>query len=279
MATGCIMFVFEAAKQALHPKITIWTSHTVTILFATLVAAVVSFTVLRKEERSPHPVSLPVLTSRQVGMRLGTAFGLLVAILIGIGCLGLSRMDQINAKREEMLGRQWAKLQLAREALMYSNRNSRITMEIFLLNDKRLIDPLLKTRAENTRKISELVATIESQCDSPEEKQLLAAVKDARTPYIASYLRALHLLVDENQQEAARAIMVQETSPALFKYHDTWNNFVQFQMEQMDKIRETGKYDSVRDALTGLLNRRHMEESLERELLGSARNDKPLAHT
>jgi diguanylate cyclase (GGDEF)-like protein/PAS domain S-box-containing protein len=52
MLTFCIMFVFEAAKQALDPNITIWTSHTVTILFATLVAAVLSFAVLRKEERS-----------------------------------------------------------------------------------------------------------------------------------------------------------------------------------------------------------------------------------
>src|ERR1035437_9383758 len=52
MLTFCISFVFEAAKQALRPTITIWNSHAVTILFATLVAAILSFTVLRKEERS-----------------------------------------------------------------------------------------------------------------------------------------------------------------------------------------------------------------------------------
>jgi diguanylate cyclase (GGDEF)-like protein/PAS domain S-box-containing protein len=51
MTTFCIMVVFEVAKQALHPRVSIWTSHTVTILFATLVAAVLSFAVLRKEER------------------------------------------------------------------------------------------------------------------------------------------------------------------------------------------------------------------------------------
>jgi diguanylate cyclase (GGDEF)-like protein len=42
-------------------------------------------------------------------------------------------------------------------------------------------------------------------------------------------------------------------------------------------LRETLKYQSVRDSLTGLFNRRHMEESLERELLRSARNGKPVA--
>jgi diguanylate cyclase (GGDEF)-like protein/PAS domain S-box-containing protein len=52
MLTFCIMVIFEVAKQALRPTITIWVSHAVTILFATLGAAVLSFTVLRKEERS-----------------------------------------------------------------------------------------------------------------------------------------------------------------------------------------------------------------------------------
>jgi diguanylate cyclase (GGDEF)-like protein len=36
------------------------------------------------------------------------------------------------------------------------------------------------------------------------------------------------------------------------------------------------KYQAVRDPLTGLFNRRHMEESLERELLRAARNAKPV---
>jgi hypothetical protein len=132
----------------------------------------------------------------------------------------------------------WVKLQLTREALRLSHRNSSITTEVFLLNDKRLVDRLLTSRAENTQKISEIVAKLESRCDSPEEKQLLAAVKDARAPYVASYVRVLHLAVDEKKHEAARAIMVKETTPAFFKYHDAWNNFVRFQMNQMDNSSE-----------------------------------------
>jgi len=60
-------------------------------------------------------------------------------------------------------------------------------------------------------------------------------------PYVTSYLRALHLLVDEKQQEAARAVMVQETTPALFRYHDAWNSFAQFQMDQMDKAAKDSR--------------------------------------
>ena len=41
-------------------------------------------------------------------------------------------------------------------------------------------------------------------------------------------------------------------------------------------LRDTLKYQSLRDALTGLFNRRHMEDSLERELLRAARSQTPV---
>ena len=175
------------------------------------------------------------MMTNHVGTKLGLAFGLLIAILIGIGFFAVRRMDQINADLLSDLADQRVKLQLAREALAYSSQNSRITMEIFLLNEKRHIDPLLATRAANTQSITELVSKIERQCDTPAEKQMLAAVKGARAPYVQSYLRALHVLLDEHKVEAARSIMVQETTPALFKYHAAWAAFLKLEMDEMDQ--------------------------------------------
>jgi PAS domain S-box-containing protein len=174
------------------------------------------------------------MKSQQIGTRLGVAFGVLIAILSGIGYLGLSRADQSNANLNDILGKRWIKMQLAREALTYSNRNSRITMQIFLLKDQKAIGLLLAQRAENSKKIMELLSEIGTRCESEDEKKLFDLVREARTPYINSYLRALHLLVDEQKRDAAAAVMVQETLPALFKYHAAWNDFVQFQMDQVD---------------------------------------------
>ena len=50
----------------------------------------------RAADRSLSPSGMD---ARPIGMRLGAAFAILVAILMGIGILGLSRMDQINAHR------------------------------------------------------------------------------------------------------------------------------------------------------------------------------------
>jgi len=96
--------------------------------------------------------SLPAgsLKNRRISLIVGASFAILIALLIALGYLGVNRMDRIGSDLDEILATRWSRVQLAREALMYSNRNSRIVMEVFLLNDKRLVAPLLTTRAENT---------------------------------------------------------------------------------------------------------------------------------
>jgi len=106
-------------------------------------------------------------------------------------------------------------------------------MEIFLVQDRAQTNLLLARRAENTKKITALVAEITSRCESAEERQRLSAVGATRKPYVDSYLRALHLLVDERKRDVAVAVMVNETLPALVKYHAAWEEFVDFQRDQM----------------------------------------------
>ena len=174
------------------------------------------------------------MKNKYIGLRLGTAFAVLIVILVGIGQLGLRRTQEINKALSDIAGRQTAKLQLAQRALELSNRNSRITMELFLVPNRALIEPLLAARLENTRNISEVMAEIEGRCESVQENQRLSAVKEARTLYIDSYMRALHLLVDKKQHNAASAVMVNEALPALLRYYSAWNEFVEFQKDQVD---------------------------------------------
>jgi signal transduction histidine kinase/DNA-binding response OmpR family regulator len=171
----------------------------------------------------------------QINMRLGVAFGLLIALLIAVGALGLRQMGRIDAELEDIVNKRWAKVQLAREALFFSNLNNRITMETFFFKTKEEIDPLLVQRARNTETISAILAKLERELASPREKQLLDAVKAARTPYIESYERGIHLLINEQKIEDARSNMLTDTLPLLLVYHDAWNTFVEFHSAQMDE--------------------------------------------
>jgi len=144
-------------------------------------------------------------------------------------------MGRIDGELEDIVNKRWAKVQLAREALFFSNLNNRITMEIFFFKTRQEIDPLLVQRAQNTERISAIVSKLERELDSPREKLLLDAIKAARTPYVESYERGINLLVNQQKDEAARANMLANTLPRLLVYHDAWNTFVEFHSNQMDE--------------------------------------------
>jgi PAS domain S-box-containing protein len=173
---------------------------------------------------------------------LGVAFAVLIAMLVGIGESGLRQMKGIDKSLSDIAN--WSDTtQLARQALTLSNSNSRITLEIFLLRDRALVDSLLAERSENSKKIAELLVQIASRCESEKEKRLLSAVEATRKPYVDSYLRALHLLVDEGERDAAVAVMVNETLPAILNYHAAWNEFVDFQNNQRDLAAKQTEVD------------------------------------
>ncbi|MFZ0913998.1 MAG: diguanylate cyclase [Candidatus Korobacteraceae bacterium] len=187
------------------------------------------------------PPKPPIKDSRQLSAGLGMSFALLIVILLGTAYLTLHRMQRMNASAEETLNEGLLELQLGQEALRYSSENSRITMQIFLVQRQEEIDELLARRAENTRQISVLVAALEAHCDSGEGKRLLATVEQTRGPYIDSYLRALHLLLSEKNRVAATELMVQQTTPALYRYHAAWEDFLRFNNEQVRVANEQSK--------------------------------------
>ncbi|MGO9370179.1 MAG: EAL domain-containing protein [Terriglobales bacterium] len=169
-------------------------------------------------------------------MRLKLALSLfaLIAILTGIGQLGLRRMQEISETLNDITGKQSAKLELAERALELSNDNSRIAMEIVFLENRALVDTLLAARSENSKEISRLLDEIKGHCNSEKEKQLLSAIEGTRRLYVASYLRAIHLLVDDKRHKEAEATIVSETIPALIQYHAALREFVEFEKDRLD---------------------------------------------
>jgi hypothetical protein len=150
-------------------------------------------------------------------------------------------MAETDSQLSDMVEGRWTIVKLANEALRYSSRNNRITMQIFLLKRRQDITPLLAERARNTDTISELLAQIEARVGSGEEKKLLRAIWECRKPYIDSYKEALALLLDQGDFEKARLKMVNVTLPRLIDYHNAWEQFVQFQDDQMKKAGAAGK--------------------------------------
>jgi signal transduction histidine kinase len=175
------------------------------------------------------------MKQNSVMIKVSVAFLLLTTILIAIEWFALSRMKRSNAQMQETISQRWSKVRLAAEALRYSNLNNRITMELFLLRDKAEIESRLHQRAENTESITGIVKTLAEKIESTHEAELIDKVQQMRVPYIASYQRGIHLLVDEHNPRAAQDNMIQDTLPRLRAYHDAWSEYVDFERAAMDR--------------------------------------------
>src|ERR1700739_1713053 len=113
--------------------------------------------------RIPLSVRLRVnkrMSRISIGVRLAIAFTFLVSILIVVGWLGLNRMARINADLNDINYRRWSKLQLAQEALTYSNMNNRLLQGAILSGRKEEVASLQGQRERNTKRIADIIQTL-----------------------------------------------------------------------------------------------------------------------
>ena len=183
-----------------------------------------------------------------LGVRLGLSFALLIGIMIAVGGLGLRQLHRIDDGLAKIVNQQWARVQMSQRAQAYSNLNSRITMQVFLSEDQKEIDSLLAQNSSNSKEISILIETLRSRVDSAQELALLEAIDSTRSPYLASYKGALHMLVVDKKPQAAREVMAQQAMPRIIEYHKAWNAYVDYQGHQMDlaQNREAASSAAVR---------------------------------
>jgi signal transduction histidine kinase/DNA-binding response OmpR family regulator len=172
---------------------------------------------------------------------MAAGFSLLLLMLVGIGGVGLLGMRSLTAHVDEIVDTRWAMAQRSREALDYSNRNNRITMEVFFLRDRAAIDPLLAERARNTDEISRVLKHLRQQAATAEERQILDDIGRDRAPYVESYQHALRLLLEQGDPEGARIALVGETLPYLSVYHNDYNQLVAYEGTQMDRAARAAR--------------------------------------
>src|SRR6202035_3701601 len=118
-----------------------------------------------------------------------------------------------------------ARLELAEQALLYSNRNIQITTEILIQASEEVL-PLLVERTENIANIATLVQTIREQVESETERELLD-VASASWLSAHKYGPSLHQLIDKQRSAAAGQAMANVMLPFLLD-NASWRAFVQF---------------------------------------------------
>jgi PAS domain S-box-containing protein len=138
-----------------------------------------------------------------------------------------------------------ARLELAEQALVYSNRNIQITTEILIQASEEVL-PLLVERTENSASIAALIEKIREQVESESERELLDVVSAS---WLAAhkYGPSLHQLIDKQRSAAAGQAMANVMLPFLLD-NASWRAFVQFLRAQ---VGPTGPYKQWKRGLAG----------------------------
>ena len=184
-------------------------------------------------------------------LKLELAFGCLIALLVGVGWLGLSRMGQINDATSRVYEERGQRLTTVREAGSYVNANFRTTL-LFFLEAKGSPQELAAYAAkikENNAKGAEFWDKVEKQPPSSEaEKEFLTKIRAAKAPADAALQKLANLLAARGKSPEVTQIAVNETLPLLSKFRDAWAPFTDYQIDQLSRagLESKAAYETVR---------------------------------
>jgi PAS domain S-box-containing protein len=126
-----------------------------------------------------------------------------------------------------------AKLEMAEEALAYSNCNIHLTIQILIQTPKET-ELLLAKRAENSARIASLVQQIREQVQSKDERQLLDAVSPMWV-YGHDYGKSLSPILGGQGCDEDGAGMAEVMLPLILD-NASWKTFVEFLRAQMEFV-------------------------------------------
>jgi len=177
------------------------------------------------------------VSDRIVGIALTLAFLCLLIIIVAVGYLGMGAIEDLHAEAQNIAHTEWRDVQLANEALETSNQNSRIVIEVVMINDVSRNVSLLAERAKNDTRVFALLKQLQSRAGSTKEQELLNSVINSRGAYYASSHYVTDVLLQKDPI-AARHALTQTTFPLLARYHVAWSEFIQFQANEMNERLE-----------------------------------------
>jgi len=178
-----------------------------------------------------------VFKNMKIGMRLGLGFAVVLVLMGVIIATGIRELAAVNEITNRMATKDWTKSVIANDIIDLANANARASFELFLVTDKDGLAKLKSHIADNVKTINGKVEQLEEMLYLPEGKAKLAAMKEKRIPYVASFKRVAALL-DEGKRAEANSVMVNETVPALNIFLGSINDLVLFQGSIMENSGE-----------------------------------------
>jgi methyl-accepting chemotaxis protein len=170
----------------------------------------------------------------KVGMKLGLGFAVVVALMISVALVGITRLAQVNGAVELIVQERWPKAVMTNEIAAAASEIA-IALRNMMLTTERSDMAQQKQRIFEQRKlIAERVEKLQKVLNLPKGKELLGGVLAVRERYIAGQDQLIRLIEDGKRDEA-RAYLSSDLRPVLHEYQSRLTDLVRFQGELMDE--------------------------------------------
>jgi two-component system cell cycle sensor histidine kinase/response regulator CckA len=190
-------------------------------------------------------------------LKLEITFGCLVALLVGVGWLGLSRIGQINSSVNEILNQGVVKLQLVDQALYDANSNFRMVTTLILMKhrSRKDLDAYALKREQNRDQIALIKKQVSQLSNTPEETELVENINQAGALSSKSVYDVVNLLRQPGKENEAQVFMAEATVPLLSRYRNSWNAFIHYQEAQIAgaRAKSEANYIAARNLSVWLL--------------------------
>ncbi|MFY3745454.1 methyl-accepting chemotaxis protein [Anaeromyxobacter sp. Red801] len=171
----------------------------------------------------------------KISSRLAAAFAGLIAMMVAVGALGVSRMRLQSQALERVVSQRYALVEKAGVCVQTTESSTRASWQQFLfagIYTQAQLDALGAVLARNKRDCSAAIAWLDGALSTPEEQALYRRVGELRGPYQATRDEVAKAFAAGRREEAA-ALFQRELMPRLEAYRQGWMDLVALEKRYM----------------------------------------------
>ena len=172
------------------------------------------------------------ILNMKIGVRLGIAFAIVLALLVFISITAVYNMSSMNGVTETLVKRNFIETKLAADALDNARGSIARVFEIVSTTNEDAAKEAQERLKTNTSNFDQALAQLEPMVTTPAGKDLFAQIKDTRNRYVTSYEKTLSLVAG-NRDDAVK-MAYGETYKNLHAFADSLRKMVDHQQQNFN---------------------------------------------
>ncbi|AKZ62954.1 chemotaxis protein [Herbaspirillum hiltneri N3] len=173
------------------------------------------------------------ISNLKIGVRLGSAFALVVALLIGTAVVGIRHLDTNNEKMDRIVGERYSLIAISNQIKNNGNKGNAILSNLLLTSSPERAKQYMDDYAALRKTNAEAYSKFEKMLKNDQSKSLFKQQFESRSAYGVT-VRKFFELIAENKSQEARDIYQGDMARTQAAYYVLVDKMVDYQAKEME---------------------------------------------